>query len=358
MRRILTLASAALLALGTAACGSDGAETAATTAAATTAPAVVTTVVTTADSTSATSAVLTTTVAAEKPSIVVTTNILGDVVTQIVGDLAAVEVIMPLGADPHDFAPSAKQAESIEKADLVVVNGAGFEAGMTDLLEIVGKGGTATFAFSDNVELLEAGAGEHDHGHEEEKEGEKEGEEEGGLDPHLWTDPARMVKGVTALKDALAKVAGIDAAAVSKNADAYIAKLTELDTEIEKLVAPLPDASRVLVTNHEVFGYFADRYKFEVVGAVVPSLTTAAETTPKELQELAKTMKDEGIRTIFAETTQSTDLAAALAKEVGGDVKVIELFSESLGEKGSGAETYIDMMRANAKLIATALSAA
>jgi zinc/manganese transport system substrate-binding protein len=111
------------------------------------------------------------------------------------------------------------------------------------------------------------------------------------------------------------------------------------------------------VTNHEVFGYFADRYGFEVVGAVIPSLTTNAETSARELEELARVIEDEGIPVIFAETTGSTDLADALADEVGTEVQVVELFSESLGEDGSGAETYIGMMRTNTELIVGALGA-
>jgi zinc/manganese transport system substrate-binding protein len=99
---------------------------------------------------------------AELPTIVVTTNILGDIVTQAVGDLAAVEVIMPVGSDPHDFSPSARQAESMENADLLVVNGAGFEEGMIGIIEQVESTGTRVFEFADHIELLEF---DGDHGH-------------------------------------------------------------------------------------------------------------------------------------------------------------------------------------------------
>jgi len=110
------------------------------------------------------------------------------------------------------------------------------------------------------------------------------------------------------------------------------------------------------VTNHEVFGYFADRFDFEVVGAIIPSLTTNAEPSASDLDELVEVIEAEGIQAIFGETTQSSNLADAIADEVGGAVEVVELFSESLGEDGSGAETYIGMMQTNADLIATALS--
>jgi zinc/manganese transport system substrate-binding protein len=110
------------------------------------------------------------------------------------------------------------------------------------------------------------------------------------------------------------------------------------------------------VTNHEVFGYFADRYGFEIVGAVIPSLTTNAEASAADLAELADVVSAERVPAIFAEATRSTQLADTLAQAVGGDVEVVELFTESLGAPGSGAETYMGMMRTNADLVADALS--
>lgn len=266
-----------------------------------------------------------------RPAIVVTTNILGDVVSEVVGDLASVEVIMPLGTDPHDFAASAKQAADMEDADLLVINGAGFEQGMDGVIDSVTDGGTPTFAFADHVTMR-------------------------AEDPHLWTDPTNIVAGTRALVDQLATIDGIDAAALREQGAAYLAELEQLDADIEAQLAAVPADRRVLVTNHEVFGYYADRYGFEVVGAVIPSLTTNAETSSKELEDLAAVVAERGIPAIFAETTQSTELADALAAEVGGEVAVIELFSESLGDSGSGADTYIGMMRTNTDLIVGALA--
>ncbi len=403
MRRILTLVSVVALGVGAAACGSDDDQDAEGAAATNTTATPATEPAETAETAETTTGgdtepdddetvtveeepAPTTTAAppAERATIVVTTNILGDVVSAVVGDLADVEVIMPLGSDPHDFAPSVKQAASMEEADLLVVNGANFEEGMLGVIDSVADAGTPVFAFADAMTLLEGGAhddhsdheGEktegdthdhdHDHAHEDEKtEGDThaesddhDGHDHGGLDPHLWTDPARMTEGVTGLATALAAVEGIDAAAIEAQAAAYVAELETLDAEIEAALAAIPAESRVLVTNHEVFAYFADRYGFEVVGAVVPSLTTSAETSVRELEELAAVIEAEGIPAIFAETTQSTELAEALAGEVGGEVAIVELFTESLGEPGSGAETYIDLMRTNAELIVAALTGA
>lgn len=286
-------------------------------------------------------------------SIVVTTNILGDVVSAVVGNLADVEVIMPLGVDPHDFAPSVKQAEAMESADLLVINGANFEEGMLDLIEAVSESGTSVFSFADVIELIEGGEEEHS---DEEEPADEDEHGHSGADPHLWTDPVRMIAGVEGLAVALAVIDGIDADALNAEVDAYVGRLDGLDTEIETLLADLPVERRGLVTNHEVFAYFAERYDFEVVGAVIPSLTTSAESSISELEDLAEIIKAEGIPAIFGETTQSSKLAEALADEVGGEVVIVELFAESLGEQGSGAETYIDMMRSNAELIADTLT--
>ena len=130
-----------------------------------------------------------------------------------------------------------------------------------------------------------------------------------------------------------------------------------LDGEVERTLSAVPGNRRTLVTNHEVFGYFADRYGFDVVGAVIPAGTTQAEPSAEQLDELAHTIEEQHVPAIFVETSSPTRLADALADEVG-DVDVVELFSESLGDEGSGGETYAAMMRTNARRIADALTGA
>lgn len=266
-----------------------------------------------------------------RPTVVVTTNILGDVVDSALGGLADVRVIMSVGAEPHDFAPSARQAEAMEDADLLVTNGADFEAGMVGIIENVADSGTPVFAFADEVEIVDG-------------------------DPHFWTDPSLIGAGLDALELRLADLDGIDGQTLAANIDAYQAELATLQSSIERSVAEIPPERRVLVTNHEVFGYFASRFGFEVVGAVIPSLSTDAEPSAAGLEALAETMRTEGVPVIFGETTQSTQVAEALAAEVGGDVAIVELFSESLGDRGSGAETYLTMMTTNTELITAALT--
>jgi len=301
---------------------------------------------------------------ADRPHVVVTTSILGDMVSEVVGDQAEVEVVMPLGTDPHEFQTSARQVQAMVEADLLVINGAGFEEGMLDAIENAQESGTPWFAFADHVDLI-APTDQH-HEEEEEEEGPsadgdhaaEAGDEhqDGAADPHIWTDPTRMITAVEAFGERAAELDGVDPQAVESRAAAYLAVLRALDTEIERTLAAIPADRRILVTNHEVFGYFADRYGFEIVGAVVPSLTTNAEASAADLAELADVVTAEDVPAIFAETTRSTRLADTLAQAVGGDVEVVELFTESLGSPGSGAETYLEMMRTNAGLVAEALS--
>jgi zinc/manganese transport system substrate-binding protein len=321
--------------------------------------------------------------AGDRPTIVVTTGILGDVVSSLVGDAAEVTTIMPPGASPHEFQASAQQAQAMREADLLIANGAGFEEGLLDVIEGAEDDGVPVYEAISAVETVEF-ADEHGHEGEEaeedhaaeeaEEEGEdhaeeaeedhaaEEVEDEGedhehsGVDPHFFTDPARMaVAAQSILDELLDQVSALDTDEVRSRAEDYISELEALDTEIEGTLDVVAEADRILVTNHDVFGYFADRYGFEVVGTVIPADTTTAEPSAGDLADLARVIEAEGARAIFADTSSPEQLAETLAAEVG-DVEVVELYSESLGEPGSGAETYVEMVRTNAERIATALT--
>jgi len=261
--------------------------------------------------------------------LVVTTSILGDVVANLVGDLADVEVVVPRGASPHDFQPSARQAAAMRDADVLVVNGGGFEAGLAEVVEAAAADGVPTFTALDTVAPLVDGAHHEGDGHDH-----------GPVDPHFFTDPVRMREAAAALR---------------AHAQGYLDALATLDRDVAQLVAAVPPQDRKLVTNHEVLGYFADRYGFEVVGAVIPSPTTQAEASASQLAGLAELVRAEGVRAVFADTSSPSRLADALSAEVG-DVVVVELFTESLGPEGSEAGTYLGLVRTDAQRIADALS--
>ena len=308
------------------------------------------------------------------PTIAVTSNVLGDVVAAVVGESAEVVTIMPVGADPHDFQASAQDVLVMNTADALIVNGAEFEEGLLDVIDAAGDEGVPTFEAISAVGTIEFGEGGHDehsdddghahddehsddeHSDEEHSDEEHDGHDHSGADPHFFTDPMRMATAVDAIVDFLqTEVDFADPAAVEAFAEAYVAELIALDGEVAELVQSIPEERRVLVTNHEVFGYFADRYGLEIIGAVIPGGSTTDGASAGELAELAEQIEAEGVPAIFADTSSSDDLVEALAGEVG-DIVVVELYSESLGEPGSDGATYVEMIRANATRMSSALA--
>ncbi|MBF4992734.1 zinc ABC transporter substrate-binding protein [Arthrobacter gandavensis] len=274
------------------------------------------------------------------PEVVVTTNILGDVVGAVAGEEAQVTTLMKPDADPHSFAISAQEAARLAAADLVVSNGLGLEEGMQQHLDRAAAGGTRMLAAGDVVGVLPYGSGDA----------------AGAPDPHFWTDPARMTGFVDALERELTGIDGIDDAAIRTNADAYRAELASLDEDMSSAFDALPQERKALVTNHHVFGYLADRFSLRVVGAVIPGGTTLAAPSAADLRDLATAIRSAGVRTIFAESSQPDRLMQVLAEEAGVDVDVVQLYTESLTAPGGGADTYLTMMRANTERILQGLT--
>ncbi|MFD5571164.1 zinc ABC transporter substrate-binding protein AztC [Streptomyces cadmiisoli] len=285
--------------------------------------------------------------AEDRFSVVVTTNILGDITREIVGDEADVTVLMKPDADPHSFGLSAVQAAELENADLVVCNGLGLEENVLRHVAAARESGVATFAAGEAVDPLTFHAGE-DGGPVEEA---------GEPDPHFWTDPDRVRKAAGLIADQVVEhVDGVSEKAVRDNAERYDGQLAELTAWMEKSFAALPEDRRALVTDHHVFGYLADRFDFRVIGAVIPSGTTLASPSSSDLRSLTQAMEEAGVRTVFADSSQPTRLAEVLSQEMGGDVDVVELYSESLTEKGRGAGTYLELMRANTSAMTKSLT--
>jgi len=269
--------------------------------------------------------------------VVTTTTVLGDIVSNIVGDRATVVVLLPIGADPHEFRASARQVALMESSALVVANGLGLEQGLGDILDSLEGDGRVVLRVGEQLtSLRRIGSGP--------------------ADPHVWMDPLQMVEATTVIAAELERILP-GGEWVARGAD-YASDLVDLDLEISDLLGVSTGDSgdgRVLVTNHDSLGYFAQRYRLEVVGVVVPGGSTLAEPSSSDLADLVAILRDTGVRAIFAETTEPTALVESVAAEVGGDVSVVELFIGSLGGPGSGAETYIEMLRTDATLIAAEL---
>ncbi|MCE2525384.1 MAG: zinc ABC transporter substrate-binding protein [Acidimicrobiia bacterium] len=334
---------------------------------------------------------------AEPALIMATTTIWADVTRNVAcGGLAEVESILPPLADPHDYEPSMSDRARLDQADIIVTNGLELEEGLEDILESVEADGTPVFTAGDYMTTLEFDAEMFGGHHDEEDEGEDHGDEDGdddededhadededhadedgdddededhadedgddededhadeedghgSEDPHVWLDPVRVAQAVENLGPALVQLAGLDADRVAACTDAYLAELADLHREITESLAPVPAAQRKLVTNHDSLGYFADRYDFEVIA------TTLAEPSPADLEELAHVIEENGVPAIFAEALHGAGEASALAEQLDG-VTIASLYTGALGEAGSGAETYVAMMRHNARTIAGTL---
>ncbi|MHA7146627.1 zinc ABC transporter substrate-binding protein AztC [Arthrobacter sp. TmT3-37] len=275
-----------------------------------------------------------------KPVIVVTTNILGDVVQNVVGDEAEVRVLMQPNADPHSFEISAQDGAMMRQADLIVTNGLGLEEGLQQHIDS---------AQSDDVPLLVAGD-------VIEPLAYAEGESEGSMDPHFWTDPTLMIEVVDELQEQTLRIDDIDPEAVESSTSAYKTELTDLDRTMTEAFAAIPVERRNLVTNHHVFGYLAERYGFRLIGAVIPGGTTLASPSASDLRDLVGAIEEAQVTTIFAESSQPDRLVQVLADGANIDVDVVELFTESLTDPGEGADTYLTMMRTNTERIAAGLS--
>jgi zinc/manganese transport system substrate-binding protein len=279
------------------------------------------------------------------PPLVATTTIWADVVSNVACD-EEVTAIIPAGADPHGFEPSLRDRELLGGAGVVVANGNHLEESLVDVLATLSADGVDVVEITPHVDVL-VPAGDDEAGHAAD-DGHDHGEDG---DPHIWQDPSRVAGALDVIASAVV-ASGRDEAATEACAASYRAELEALDAEIDERLAVIPPERRLLVTNHDAFAYFADRYDFEVVGSVIPSSSTLGESSAGQLAELAESIAAQGVPAIFTERLGSSTDAEALAERLG--VAVVELDSDSLTEDGP-ASTYTGLLRANATAIADAL---
>lgn len=264
-------------------------------------------------------------------SVVATTSLIGDAARQVGGPRVTVRVLLPIGADPHAYDPRPQDVAALANAQIVLVNGFDLEATLQPLLADAKN----VVVVSDGIDALPFAG------------------EEGGLDPHVWQDPNNVIVWTRNIADAFAQADPAHADEYQVNAEKYIAELTSLDAWIRERVAEIPEANRKLVTDHEAFGYFAARYGFEQVGTVVPSLSTGAAPSARELAALEDAIRSSGVKAVFVGSTVSPDLSRRVADDTG--VRLVSLFTGSLSAAGGGAETYLDMIRYNVNAIVEAL---
>ena len=266
--------------------------------------------------------------------VLASTTFLADITQNIAGDRVKVESLLPVGADPHSYQAAPVDVAKISESDLLILNGLEYEAFIKSLLENAGG----------ERMIVEATAG---------LSPRKDAGNEQGVDPHMWLDPNLVITYVENIRDGLIKVDVQGAETYKANADVYIAQLKDLDAWIVEQVNTIPAERRLLVTNHEALGYFAERYGFEVAGSVIPSFSSNAAPSAQEMASLIDAIKKINAPAIFLDTADNNTLAQQIADETSVTI-VGDLHLESLTE-GAPAATYIDMMKYNVSRIVEAL---
>jgi zinc/manganese transport system substrate-binding protein len=280
---------------------------------------------------------------ASKLRVVATTTQIGDFARAVGGDNISLTVLLKANQDAHDFDPQPSQLRALAQADVVLRNGIGLDAFVNKALQ----GSKASVAVvSDGLTLRESDA-------EEEEDAEAESEA-AGRDPHVWFSVANAKKMVESIRDAFQRADTAHSDSYAENARRYLGELDTLDASIRAQVASVPPACRKLVTNHDVLGYYAAAYGFEVVGAVIPGSSTEAQPSAADVANIVRKIRSEKVPAIFAEASVNPALIRQVAREAA--VKVVDdLYGDSLGPKGSDGDTYAKMMQSNTKKIVEAL---
>lgn len=264
-----------------------------------------------------------------KRTIVVTYSVLGSLVQDLVGDQFDVAVPMPNGLDPHEWEPSAKDIETLNKASLVVANGLNLEGGMEGALTQAAATGVPVFTASDHILVRTVKEGQ----------GLPTGDADqatGAQDPHLWLDPVRMGAVMKALAAELKSRFGTD---LDARAADLVVRLGNLDSDLRAQVAAVPPDRRLLVTGHESLGYFAEAYGFTLVGAIIPSLSSRAEVSASDMASLKTALQGRKVAVIFTELGTPPKVAEALGTEL--NLGVVPITTHALAADGS----YFTLLR-------------
>ncbi|MCA9934116.1 MAG: zinc ABC transporter substrate-binding protein [Ardenticatenaceae bacterium] len=287
-------------------------------------------------------------------NVIATTSIIGDVVGNVGGEAINLTTLMQPGQDPHSYQPAAAELTQVAQADVIFVNGWDLEEGLVNDLASIGEN-VLIVPVSANIEPLAFGAAAHDD-HEEEAPVADE-HDHTGADPHAWFSVGNVEQWTRNIETTLSSLDPENTAVYSAHAEQYLAELADLNVYAQEQLTAVPAERRVLVTNHGAFGYFAHDYDFEMLGTVIPGLSTLAEPSANDLTELVNAMRSEGVCAIFTETTLSDQLAQTVANELDSceQVQVIPLYTGSIGPAGSGADSYIGMFHANVDAIVQGL---
>ena len=297
----------------------------------------------------------------EVVNVVTTSNIVADWVKAVGQDRVDVFSMLPPNTDPHTYQSGAQDIARVADADLVISGGLGLEAGwLNELVENAAQDPSLIIELGNEVDPIDfvglTEDNEPDHEEGEESSAEVDGHEENGeedhhegLDPHFWFDPLRVKQAINSVAAQLSSVDPAGQTLYRDNAAAYSQELDDLHAWIEAEVELLPVEQRLLVTSHDSFQYFAQRYSFEIVGALMPT-TTEVEPSAQDLAKLMETIEHSGAKAVFAEKSQTDRLSRQIAEDTGARL-IGGLYTGSLGQPGGEAGTYLDFMRYNVSTI-------
>ncbi|MCU1450531.1 MAG: ABC-type metal ion transporter, periplasmic subunit [Acidimicrobiales bacterium] len=268
-----------------------------------------------------------------KVAVVTTTTQLTDFARAVGGARVEVYGVLKPNIDPHDYEPSPADLNALAKADVIVKNGVGLEKWFDSTIKSAAPRGQIVDA-STGITVRQG-----------------QGSEEKAGDPHVWHNPLNAAMMVTTIEKALEKADPADAATFRANLASYKDTLTKLDADIKSQVDTL--TNKKLVTNHDAFGYYVDRYGLEFVGSIIPSFDTSAELSAKDTQDIVAKIRATGTKAVFSESSLPPKTAETIGAEAG--VKVIagenSLYGDTLGPPGSDGDTYVKMERHNTRVI-------
>jgi ABC-type Zn uptake system ZnuABC Zn-binding protein ZnuA len=266
-------------------------------------------------------------------TVVATTTQAADIVRAVGGRRVEVRGILRPNSDPHEYEPRPSDARALQGAKLVVRSGGELDSWLGGLLSSVG-GHVPTVTLIDSVRTRRNGS---------------------EVDPHWWQDPTNGARATAAVRDALARADPAGRATYRRNAARYMRRLRALDRSIAACIDEIPPARRKLVTSHDALGYYARRYGLRVIGALIPSLSTNAQPSARDIERLVSQIEREQVEAIFPESSLNPKLERAVSRETGAEVGRA-LWADSLGPKGSSGATYLGSLKANTAALVSGLS--
>jgi zinc/manganese transport system substrate-binding protein len=265
-----------------------------------------------------------------------TESFLADIAQNVAGNRIRVDTLLPVTVDPHEYQPKPQDVTKLAQAQVLIINGLGYESWLQKTLDSLG-GQRLVIVATNGLAPAPDPSGKNSAG-----------------DPHMWMNPLNVINYVQQIRDGLSQADPAGKDIYSRNADAYIVKLQSLDQWVKSQVSQLPVQKRLLITNHDALGYFAKAYNFKIIGAIIPSVTTDASPSAQQLASLIDTIKRSGARAIFLDIGENQKLAQQIASETSV-VVITNLYVESTSGPNGPAPSYTDMIKHDVIAILDAL---